>query len=40
LLEVLDVKRETVKMDMVNGFIQIKQLMKENGLQQKRKARE
>ena len=40
LLEVLDVKREIVKMVLVNGFIRIRQLMKVNGLQQKKKARE
>ena len=38
--EALDVKKEIVKMVMVNGFIPIKQLMKVNGLQQKNKVKE
>jgi len=40
LLEVLDVKREIVKMDMENGFILIKLLMKESGLKPRNKVRE
>ena len=35
-----DVKKEIVKMVMANGFIQIKQLMKDNGLQQKNMGKE
>ena len=38
--EALDVKKEIVRMVMVNGFIPIKQLMKVNGLQQKNKVKE
>ena len=40
LLEVRGVKKEIVKMVLVNGFIQTKQLMKENGLQQKNRVKE
>ena len=35
-----DVKKEIVKMVMANGFIQIKQLMKDNGLEQKNMGKE
>ena len=38
--EALDVNKEIVRMVMVNGFIPIKQLMKVNGLQQKKKVKE
>jgi hypothetical protein len=40
LLEALDVKREIVKMVMVNGSTLIRQLMKVNGLQLKNKVKE
>jgi hypothetical protein len=40
LHEAQDVKKEIVKMVLVNGFIPIRQLMKANGLQQKKKVKE
>ena len=40
MLEALDVKREIVKMVMVNGSTLIRQLMKVNGLQLKNKVKE
>ena len=40
MLEAQDVKKETVKMVLVNGLIPIRQLMKVSGLQQKKKVKE